>query len=137
MLNEKPMGRIAESELIINDRGAIYHLNLVPEELANNIIVVGDPDRGKMVSKYFDSIEVNTRHREFVTHTGTVGKKRISVISTGIGTDNIDIVLNELEALVNIDLTSREIRPALSSVNIIRIGTSGSLQAEIPVDSHV
>ena len=131
------MGRIAESELIINDRGAIYHLNLLPEELAPHIIVVGDPDRVKMVSKYFDSIEVNTRHREFVTHTGMIGKKRISVISTGIGTDNIDIVLNEIDALVNIDLDSREINPTLMSVNIIRIGTSGSLQADIPVDDHV
>src|SRR5678816_304836 len=131
------MARIAESELIINDRGDIYHLNLLPEELAHNIIVVGDPDRVKMVSKYFDSIEVNTRHREFVTHTGMIGKKRVSVISTGIGTDNIDIVLNEIDALVNIDLDSREINPTLRSVNIIRIGTSGSLQADIPVDDHV
>ncbi|HEV8506323.1 MAG TPA: nucleoside phosphorylase [Chitinophagaceae bacterium] len=131
------MARIAESELIINDRGGIYHLNLLPEELAHNVIVVGDPDRVKMVSKYFDHIEVNTRHREFVTHTGRIGKKRISVISTGIGTDNIDIVLNEIDALVNIDLDSREIKPKLSFVNIIRIGTSGSLQADIPVDGHV
>ena len=131
------MARIAESELIINDRGAIYHLNLLPEELAHNIIVVGDPDRVKMVSKYFDTIEINTRHREFVTHTGTIGKKRISVISTGIGTDNIDIVLNEIDALVNIDLDSREIKPTHTSVNILRIGTCGSLQADIPVDGHV
>lgn len=131
------MARIAESELIINDRGAIYHLNLLPEELAQNIIVVGDPDRVKMVSRYFDNIEVNTRHREFVTHTGTVGKKRISVISTGIGTDNIDIVINEIDALVNINLHSREIKSTRTSVNIIRIGTCGSLQADIPVDGHV
>ena len=131
------MARIAESELIINDRGAIYHLNLLPEELAQNIIVVGDPDRVKMVSRYFDHIEVNTRHREFVTHTGTVGKKRISVISTGIGTDNIDIVINEIDALVNINLHSREIKPTRTTVNIIRIGTCGSLQADIPVDGHV
>jgi uridine phosphorylase len=131
------MARIAESELIINDRGAIYHLNLLPEELAQNIIVVGDPDRVKMVSRYFENIEVNTRHREFVTHTGTVGKKRISVISTGIGTDNIDIVVNEIDALVNINLRSREIKPTRTSVNIIRIGTCGSLQADIPVDGHV
>lgn len=135
--NENHMGRIAESELIINDRGAIYHLNLLPEELAHDIIVVGDPDRVKMVTKYFDKIEVNTRHREFVTHTGTIGKKRISVISTGIGTDNIDIIVNEIDALVNIDLDSREIKPTLKSVNIIRIGTSGSLQSDIPVDGHV
>jgi len=131
------MARIAESELIINDRGAIYHLNLLPEELAQNIIVVGDPDRVTMVSRYFEYIEVNTRHREFVTHTGTVGKKRISVISTGIGTDNIDIVVNEIDALVNINLRSREIKPTRTSVNIIRIGTCGSLQADIPVDGHV
>src|SRR5262245_23139441 len=131
------MGRIAESELIINDRGAIYHLNLLPEELAHNVIVVGDPDRVKMVSKYFDHIDVNTRHREFVTHTGRIGKKRISVLSTGIGTDNIDIVINEIDALVNIDLHSRKIKPKLNFVNIIRIGTSGSLQADIPVDGHV
>ena len=126
------MGRIAESELIINDRGAIYHLNLLPEELAHNIIVVGDPDRVKMVSKYFE-----TRQREFVTHTGTIGKKRISVISTGIGTDNIDITLNEIDALVNIDFTTREIRSNFTSLKIIRIGTSGSLQPDIPVDGHV
>jgi uridine phosphorylase len=131
------MSRIAESEMIINDRGAIYHLNLLPEELASNIIVVGDPGRVKLVSKYFDNYEVRTHHREFVTHTGTIGKKRISVISTGIGTDNIDIALNEIDALVNIDFTTREIKPRLSSVNIIRIGTSGSLQKDIPVDAHV
>jgi uridine phosphorylase len=131
------MNRIAESELIINDRGAIYHLNLLPEELASNIIVVGDPERVKLVSKYFDHIEVKTHHREFITHTGTVGKKRISVVSTGIGTDNIDIALNEIDALVNIDFKTREIKPKLESVNIIRIGTSGSLQEDIPVDGHV
>jgi len=131
------MSRIAESEMIINDRGAIYHLNLLPEELASNIIVVGDPERVKLVSKYFDSIEVRTHHREFITHTGTIGKKRISVISTGIGTDNIDITLNEIDALVNIDFKTREIKPKLTPVNIIRIGTSGSLQEDIPVDGHV
>ena len=131
------MSRIAESEMIINDRGAIYHLNLLPEELAQNIIVVGDPDRVKLVSKYFDRTDVKSRHREFITHTGNIGKKRISVISTGIGTDNIDITLNEIDALVNIDFKTREIKPKLTSVNIIRIGTSGSLQEDIPVDGHV
>src|SRR3982751_6370004 len=131
------MGRIAESELIINDRGAIYHLNLLPEELAHNIIVVGDPDRVKMVSKYFDSIECICEHREFVTHTGYIGKKRISVISTGIGTDNIDIVLNELDALVNIDFPTRSVKQDLTHLQIIRIGTSGSLQEDIPVDDYV
>lgn len=129
--------RIPESELIINDRGAIYHLNLRPEELAPNVITVGDPDRVKEVSKYFDKIEVRQQHREFVTHTGTLGGKRISVVSTGIGPDNIDIVFNELDALANIDFVTRTIRPRLSSLNIIRIGTCGSLQEEIPVDSAI
>lgn len=131
------MQRIAESELILNARGAIYHLDVKPEELAENIITVGDPDRVKQVSKHFDKIEIQRQHREFVTHTGTIGKKRISVVSTGIGPDNIDIVLNELDALVNIDFSERVIKPRLKSLNIIRIGTSGSLQADIPVDSFV
>lgn len=131
------MQRIAESELIINARGAIYHLDLKPSELAENIITVGDPDRVKEVSKYFDKIEIQRQHREFVTHTGTLGNKRISVVSTGIGPDNIDIVLNELDALINIDFESRTINPELKQLNIIRIGTSGSLQADIPVDSFV
>lgn len=131
------MSRIQESELIINSRGAIYHLDLRPEELATTVIVVGDPDRVKLVSRYFDSIEVKVQHREFNTHTGRIGKKRVSVISTGIGTDNIDITLNEVDALVNIDFTAREIKTRLTSLNIIRIGTSGSLQADIPVDGHV
>jgi uridine phosphorylase len=131
------MNLIAESELIINNRGAIYHLDLLPEEIASTIIVVGDPGRVSLVSKYFDSIEVRSQHREFVTHTGMIGKKRISVISTGIGTDNIDITLNEIDALVNIDFKTRQIKSKLSSVNIIRIGTSGSLQGDIPVDGHV
>ena len=131
------MSRIAESEMIINNRGAIYHLNLLPEELATNIIVVGDPERVSLVSRYFDKIEIKSHHREFITHTGTIGKKRISVISTGIGTDNIDITLNEIDALVNIDFKTREIKPKLTQLNIIRIGTSGSLQKDIPVDGHV
>ena len=131
------MQRIAESELIINHRGAIYHLNLLPEELASTIITVGDPDRVKEVSKHFDSVEHKHQHREFVTHTGFVGKKRISVISTGIGPDNIDIALNELDALVNVDFNTRIIKPNLTSLQIIRIGTSGALQADIPVDGFV
>ncbi|MDE1193307.1 MAG: nucleoside phosphorylase [Arachidicoccus sp.] len=129
--------RIPESELIINSRGAIYHLDLKPEELAQNIITVGDPDRVQQISKYFDKIEITRQHREFITHTGTLGKKRISVISTGIGPDNIDIVYNELDALANIDFSTRTIKEKLSSLNIIRIGTCGSLQAEIPVDSAI
>jgi uridine phosphorylase len=131
------MNRIAESELIINSRGAVYHLNLRPEELATTIITVGDPDRVVAVSKHFDHIEGQFQHREFITHTGTIGSKRLSVVSTGIGTDNIDIVFNELDALVNIDFESRTIKPTLTPLTIIRFGTSGSLQADIPVDSFV
>lgn len=131
------MQRIAESELIINSRGAVYHLNLKPDEVADTIITVGDPDRVTMVSRYFDSLECKFQHREFISHTGFVGKKRITVISTGIGPDNIDIVLNELDALVNIDFESRQIKQHLNTLNIIRIGTSGSLQADIPVDTVV
>ncbi|MDB5202839.1 MAG: phosphorylase [Ferruginibacter sp.] len=131
------MNSIAPSELIINDRGAIYHVNCRPEEIANTIITVGDPDRVKEVSKHFDSIEIKNNHREFVTHTGYLNKKRISVTSTGIGPDNIDIVLNELDALVNIDFETRTIRENLTSLNIIRVGTCGSLQREFPVDSFV
>ena len=135
--NKIIMSRIAESELIINNRGAIYHLDCIPTEIATNIITVGDPDRVKEVSKHFDKIECKNQHREFVTHTGYIGNKRISCISTGIGTDNIDMVLNELDALVNIDFTTRQIKEQLTHLNIIRIGTSGSLQKNIPVDSFV
>lgn len=131
------MQRIAESELIINSRGAVYHIDLRPEELAPDIIIVGDPDRVAMVSNYFDTIEIKRQHREFISHTGYVGNKRITCTSTGIGPDNIDIVLNELDALVNIDFETRTIKPHLSTLKIIRIGTSGSLQADVPVDSYV
>ena len=131
------MQRIAESELIINSRGAIYHLDLRPEELAKNIIIVGDPDRVAMVSKYFDKIEFKRQHREFISHTGFIGKTRITASSTGIGPDNIDITLNEFDALVNIDFETRFIKQKLSSLNIIRLGTSGSLQPDVPVDSFV
>ena len=131
------MDRIEESELIINNRGAIYHLDLSPEEIADTIILVGDPNRVKKVSQYFDTIEVKQHHREFITHTGYIGTKKISVLSTGIGPDNIDIAMNELDALVNIDFTTRTIKSTLSKLNIIRFGTSGSLQADIPIDSLV
>lgn len=131
------MARIAESELILNSRGAVYHLDLRPEELAETVITVGDPDRVREFSKYFDTIEVERQHREFVTHTGLVNGKRLTVLSSGIGPDNIDIVMNELDALVNIDFETREIKPSLSSLNIIRVGTSGSLQGDIPVDEFV
>src|ERR1017187_1091051 len=131
------MQPIEESELILNSRNAIYHLNLRPEELANKIFLVGDPGRVPVVSKYFDRIEIKQQHREFISHTGYIGSERFSVISTGIGTDNIDIVMNELDALVNIDFTSRSIKAKLTRLQIIRLGTSGSLQKEIPVDSFV
>ena len=131
------MQRIAESELILNTRGAIYHLDLLPEELADTVIIVGDPFRVQEVTKYFDHVEVKRHHREFIAHTGMLGDKRISVLSTGIGTDNIDIVFNELDALVNIDLQNRSVYEKLKTLNIIRIGTSGSLQEDIPVDSFV
>ncbi|HVG13447.1 MAG TPA: nucleoside phosphorylase [Chitinophagaceae bacterium] len=131
------MQRIAESELILNARGAVYHLDLLPEELGDIVITVGDPFRVKQVSKHFDSIELQRHHREFVTHTGFVGKRRISVISTGIGTDNIDIVLNELDAVINIDLSTRMVNDQSKSLHIIRIGTAGALQADVPVDSYV
>lgn len=131
------MQRIAESELILNSRGAIYHLDVKPGELAETIITVGDPDRVKEVTKHFDSVEVKRNHREFVTHTGFVGSKRISVVSTGIGPDNIDIVLNELDALVNIDFETRTINPTLKHLTLVRLGTSGALQEDIDVDSIV
>jgi uridine phosphorylase len=131
------MIHLPESELILNNRGAVYHLNLLPEEIASSIITVGDPDRVQQVSRFFDVIEIKQQHREFISHTGFIGKKRITVLSTGIGTDNIDIVLNELDALANIDLELRLIKPQLQSLNIIRIGTCGSLQNYIPVDSFI
>ena len=129
------MKPISESDLILNPDGSIYHLNLLPEDIADTIITVGDPDRVEEVSKRLDSIELKKGKREFITHTGFLGKKRITITSTGIGTDNIDIVLNELDALVNIDLSTRLAKKELKSLNIIRIGTSGTLQDDIPVDS--
>lgn len=131
------MQKIAESELIINSRGAVYHLDIHPDELAQTIITVGDPGRVPEVSKHFDHIECRNQHREFVSHTGRIGSKRLTVLSSGIGPDNIDIVMNELDALANIDFNSRTIKPELTSLQILRIGTSGSLQASIPVDSYV
>ena len=128
---------IKESELILNPDGSVYHLNLKPENISDTIILVGDQDRVAKVSRYFDSLEFETQKREFKTHTGIYKGKRISVISTGIGPDNIDIVLNELDALVNIDFKTRQIKDALTPLNFIRIGTSGSLQVDIPVDAFV
>ena len=129
--------KLKDSELILNDNGSIYHLNLKPENISNDIIFVGDPDRVDKVTKHFDTIEFSTHKREFKTTTGTYKNKRISVISTGIGADNIDIVLNELDALVNINLKTKTVKKNHTSLNIIRIGTSGSLQKDIPIDSFL
>ena len=128
---------IQSSELILNPDGSVYHLNLLPEHIAHDIIFVGDQNRVEKITQFFDSIEFSTQKREFKTQTGIFKGKRITVISTGIGPDNIDIVMNELDALVNIDLKTRKPIAKLTSLNIIRIGTSGSLQADIPVDSFV
>jgi uridine phosphorylase len=128
---------IAETELILNPDGSVYHLHLLPEHIADNVIVVGDPGRVAEISKHFDKIEVQIQSREFITHTGSFNGKRITVIATGIGTDNIDIVINELDAAVNIDLATRTIKTERRSLNIIRLGTSGALQDYIPVDSCV
>lgn len=128
---------IGNSELIITPAGCIYHLDVHPDEIADTVITVGDPGRVPEVSKYFDRIEHRKAHREFVTHTGYIGGKRLSVVSSGIGPDNIDITLNELDALVNIDFATRTPKEVTRSLNIIRLGTSGSLQEDLPVDSLV
>lgn len=128
---------IKKSELILNSDGSVYHLNLKPEHIADTILFVGDPDRVEHITKHFNQIDVSIQKREFKTQTGSYKGKRISVISTGIGAGNIDIVLNELDALVNIDLKTRKVKPQLTRLNIIRIGTSGSIQAHIPVDSFL
>lgn len=125
------------SELILNKDGSVYHLNLKPEDIAPTVLLVGDPARVPMVSKYFDTLEVTKSKREFFTHTGLLEGRRISVISTGIGTDNIDIVLNELDALANIDLKNRKLLEHRQRLELIRLGTSGSLQEQVPVDSLV
>ena len=128
---------IKSSELILNPDGSVYHLNLKPENIAHDIIFVGDQERVSKITQHFDSIEFSTQKREFKTETGMYKGKRLTVQSTGIGPDNIDIVFNELDALVNVDLNTREIKPNHTTLNIVRIGTSGSLQADIPVDSWV
>ncbi len=128
---------IPDSELIINPDGSIYHLHLRPEHVSDTIITVGDQERVAEVSKHFDSIECRIQNREFLTHTGMLGSKRITVISTGIGTDNIDIVFNELDALTNIDIQTRMVKKDIKSLTIIRLGTSGAVNEEIPIDSIV
>jgi uridine phosphorylase len=126
---------IKNADLLLNENGSVYHLALHPGQLAGTVIIVGDPDRVEMISHHFDSVECRVSNREFNTHTGLLKGKRITVLSTGIGTDNIDIVMNELDALVNIDLSSRQVKPEHTTLNVIRIGTSGSIQADIPVGS--
>ena len=132
--SERPL---EESELVINEDGSIFHLHILPHQLADTVLLVGDQGRVEQISKYFDSIEHQTANREFVAHTGYYKGKRLTALSTGIGADNIDIVLNELDALVNIDLETRCIKKELTSLNLIRIGTCGALQPDIPVDSYL
>jgi len=129
--------KISSTDLILNKDGSVYHLNLLPENISTTIITVGDPGRVYKVSQYFDDIEFEMNKREFITHTGTFGGKRITVISTGIGTDNIDIFFNEIDALVNIDLKTREPKARKRKLKVIRIGTSGALQEDIKLDSHL
>ena len=128
---------IPHSELILNSDGTIFHLHLKPENVASQVVLVGDPERVDTIASYFSSIEFSVQNREFKTVTGVYNKKRLTVISTGIGTDNIDIVMNELDALVNIDLNARTVKSKLTSLNIVRIGTSGGLQPDLPVNSFV
>ena len=131
------MGKISETDLILNSDGSVYHLNLLPKNISDTIIAVGDPSRVYMVSQYFDEVEFEMNKREFITHVGKYNNKRITVISTGIGTDNIEIFFTELDALVNIDLKTREAKPRRKKLKIIRVGTSGALQEDIPVGSHL
>lgn len=126
---------IPESELILNEDGSIYHLHLKPENLASLVFTVGDPDRVDLVSQYFDQIDFKTRKREFVTHTGWINGQRVTVMSTGMGTDNIEILMTELDALVNIDLETRKVKENHTALKIIRLGTSGAMQSDIPVGS--
>lgn len=128
---------IEESELIIRDDGSVFHLNMKPSQLADRVILVGDPGRVELIASRFDSIESRTSNREFVSATGSYQGKRITVLSTGIGTDNIDIVMNELDALVNIDLATRTVNDTLRSLTIVRIGTCGGMQEDVPLGSFV
>lgn len=129
--------QLPDSELIINPDGSVYHLNILPEDVAKTVVFVGDPERVGAVSKYFDMIEIKKQKREFVTHTGMLQGKRITVVSTGIGTDNVDIVLNELDALVNVDFKTRQVKEKITQLDIVRIGTSGSMQTDVKVDDFL
>lgn len=131
------MGKMSETDLILNEDGSVYHLNLLPKHISDTIIAVGDPNRVFQVSQHFDDIDFEMNKREFITHTGKYNSKRITVISTGIGTDNIEIFLTELDALVNIDLKTREPKARKKKLRIIRVGTSGAIQEDIPLDAHL
>ena len=124
---------LKNADLLLNGNGSIYHIALQPGQLADTVLIVGDPDRVGLISNHFDKVECRISNREFNTHTGVLKGKRITVLSTGIGTDNIDIVMNELDALANIDLSSRQVKPDHTTLTVIRIGTSGSIQADVPV----
>lgn len=131
------MPKIAETDLLLNSDGSVYHLNLLPKHISDTIIAVGDPSRVYMVSQFFDEVEFEMNKREFITHVGKFNGKKITVISTGIGTDNIEIFFSELDALANIDLKTREIKPRRKKLKVIRIGTSGAMQEDIPVGSYL
>lgn len=131
------MAKISETDLILNDDGSVYHLNLLPKHISDTIITVGDPSRVYRVSQYFDDVEFEMNKREFITHVGTFNGKKVTVISTGMGTDNIEIFFTELDALINIDLKTREPKSRKKKIKVIRIGTSGALQEDIPLDSHL
>lgn len=131
------MARLSETDLILNPDGSVYHLNLLPKHISDTIITVGDPARVYRVSQYFDDIEFEMNKREFITHVGKYKGRRITVISTGMGTDNIEIFFTELDALINVDLKTREVRSKKRKLKIVRIGTSASLQEDIPLDSHL
>ncbi|MCI1778588.1 MAG: nucleoside phosphorylase [Bacteroidales bacterium] len=131
------MGKIGDSELIINGDGSVFHLHIRPEELADHIILVGDPGRVDMISPYFDSVEFRRQSREFVTVTGSYRGKRITALSTGIGTDNIDIVMTELDALANVDFSTREVKEKKRSLTLLRVGTTGAIQPDIPLGAYV
>src|SRR5690348_16609970 len=130
-------GKISETDLILNRDGSVYHLNLLPKHISDTIIAVGDPSRVYKVSQYFDEVEFEMNKREFITHVGKYNGKKITVISTRMGTDNVEIFLTELDALVNIDLKTREPKTKKKKLKIVRIGTSGALQEDIPLGSHL
>jgi uridine phosphorylase len=136
LLNQQSIN-LSNSELILRPNGALYHLDLLPGQVAETIITVGDPERVRAISRRFDKLELQVEAREFVTHTGELDGKRLTVISTGIGTDNVDIVFNELDALFNIDLERREVRDKLTRLDFIRLGTSGAFQSDLPLDSFL